>query len=139
GCSKKSTAENPDPPAPPPPSVTNEVEFWLTKSDRSVLLAKQNVVLGFDTKTNSFPGITVDTTKKFQDVDGFGYTLTGGSATLINSLPAAIKSNLLQELFGNTAQSIGVSYLRISIGASDLSANVYTYDDVPAGETDPTL
>lgn len=139
GCSKKSTAENPDPPAPPPPSVTNEVEFWLTKSDRSVLLAKQNVVLGFDTKTNSFPGITVDTTKKFQDVDGFGYTLTGGSATLIKSLPAAIKSNLLQDLFGNTAQSIGVSYLRISIGASDLSANVYTYDDVPAGETDPTL
>jgi glucosylceramidase len=131
----------PEPPDPPPTPVTNEVDFWLTRGDQTALLEKQSIVLPFVTAANSNPVITVDSTQKFQTIDGFGYTLTGGSATLINGLPAATKSILLQELFrtGNNAGSIGVSYLRISIGASDLSASTYSYDDMPAGQTDPTL
>ncbi len=35
--------------------------------------------------------------------------------------------------------AISVSYLRLSIGASDLSASVFTYDDMPAGQTDVNL
>lgn len=136
-CSKKNTgSDNPTPVS--PPTGINEVDFWLTKGDRSFLLQKQSTTLSFGTTANSAPNITVDTTQKFQTVDGFGYTLTSGSATLINSLGPA-KASLLQELFGNASNSIGVSYLRISIGASDLSASVYTYDDMPAGQTDPTL
>jgi glucosylceramidase len=34
---------------------------------------------------------------------------------------------------------IRISYLRISIGASDLSDRVFTYDDMPLGETDEEL
>ena len=45
----------------------------------------------------------------------------------------------MQELFGNSDNSIGISYLRVSIGASDLSAEVFSYDDMPAGQTDVTL
>lgn len=136
-CSKKNTGS--DNPAPvQPPTGINEVDFWLTKGDQSILLQKQSTTLSFGTTANSGPTITVDTTQKFQTVDGFGYTLTSGSATLINNLGPA-KASLLQELFGNASNSIGISYLRISIGASDLSASVYTYDDMPAGQTDPTL
>src|SRR5690606_23097416 len=54
-------------------------------------------------------------------------------------LNAANRQALLGELFGNAANSISISYLRISIGASDLSSSVYTYNDMPAGETDPDL
>ena len=46
---------------------------------------------------------------------------------------------LLNELFGSGANSIGISYLRVSIGASDLSPAVFSYNDMPAGQTDPTL
>lgn len=46
---------------------------------------------------------------------------------------------MLQELFGSGEGSNAISYLRISIGASDLSAKVYTYDEMPAGETDVAL
>ncbi len=137
GCSKKSSGDNTTPP-PPAPAV-NEVDFWLTRGDQTVLLKKQSAVLSFGTTTNTYPDITVDTTQRFQAVDGFGYTLTSGSVTLINSLPAAGKAALLLELFGKEANSISISYLRISIGASDLSASVYTYDDMPVGQTDPTL
>jgi glucosylceramidase len=54
-------------------------------------------------------------------------------------LSAAQKTSLLQELFGSSETSIGVSYLRISIGASDLNAEVFSYDDMPAGQTDVNL
>jgi glucosylceramidase len=116
----------------------DEGGFWLTKGDRSVLLQKQPATLVFEASGNSNVDITVDTTQRYQTVDGFGFTLTSGSTTLINGLAAA-KPALLQELFGNASNAIGISYLRISIGASDLSANVYTYDDMPAGQTDPAL
>ncbi len=46
---------------------------------------------------------------------------------------------ILKELFATDGNNIGVSYLRLSIGASDLDATVFSYDDLPAGQTDPTL
>ncbi|KRB54369.1 glycoside hydrolase family 30 beta sandwich domain-containing protein [Flavobacterium sp. Root186] len=141
-CSTSNDAVDPvvNPPVVNPPVVvTNDVDFWLTKGDQSVLLAKQNGTLGFGTVPNSYTNIEVNAAQKYQTVDGFGYTLTGGSADVINQLTAAKKSALLQELFGTGANSIGISYLRISIGASDLNAAPFTYDDLAAGETDLTL
>lgn len=136
-CSKKSSSGGTV--NPPPPVATNDVDFWLTKNDRSVLLQKQSVVLSFGTTSNTNSNIDVDTTQVFQTIDGFGYTLTGGSAYVINQLSTTDKANLLQELFGNDNNSIGISYLRISIGASDLNASVFSYDDLPSGQTDITL
>ena len=120
-------------------SKKSEVGFWLTKGDQSQLLQKQNIALNFFDGTNSNPTIEVDPETKFQTIDGFGYTLTGGSATLINALPATEKDNLLNELFANTDQAIRVNYIRISIGASDLSATPFTYNDLAEGETDEAL
>ena len=51
----------------------------------------------------------------------------------------ASKNSLLNEFFGAGESSIGVSYIRISIGASDLDAAVFSYDDLAAGQTDLSL
>ncbi len=115
----------------------NEVDYWLTKSDQSVLLQKQVTALAFSTENNAFPTIDVDSTQIFQTIDGFGFTLTGGSADVINRLSSAEKVKLLNELFSKTETAI--SYLRISIGASDLNETTFTYDDLPQGETDESL
>jgi glucosylceramidase len=123
---------NPDPPA-------NEVDFWLTKADESAKLQKQNSILAFGTPPNQLPIIEVDENTSYQTIDGFGYTLTGGSAEVINSLSSTKKQELLQEVFGSGTNDIGVSYLRLSIGASDLNAAPFSYDDMPAGQTDVTL
>ena len=131
--------DSPTPPPEPPPSGPNEVDYWLTKGDESVKLQKQTTVLTFGTTVNSYPTINVDETVTYQGIDGFGYTLTGGSADVINSLVPAKKSALLQELFGTGGDAIGVSYLRISIGASDLSSSTFTYNDLPEGQTDLAL
>jgi glucosylceramidase len=115
------------------------VDYWLTKGDQSVLLQQQQPSLSFGSISNRYANITIDTTQVFQSIDGFGYTLTTGSAYVINRMSSTTKDALLQELFGSASNSIGVSYLRVNIGASDLSPSVYSYDDLPAGQTDPTL
>ncbi|MDN3657730.1 glycoside hydrolase family 30 beta sandwich domain-containing protein [Ferruginibacter paludis] len=141
GCSKSGGTTTPPvvPPVVPPVTPTNDMDCWLTKSDQTILLQKQTAVLSFVTTTNSNVNIEVDSAQRYQAVEGFGYTLTGGSAYVINRMEAAAKASLLQELFGTSSGSIGVNYLRISIGASDLNATTFTYDDVPSGQTDVNL
>lgn len=137
-CSSSNDTVDPTPVV-PPVVVTNDVDFWLTKGDQSILLAKQTGTLGFGTSVNTYTNIEVNASQKYQTIDGFGYTLTGGSVDVINQLTAAKKSALLQELFSSGENSIGVSYIRISIGASDLNATPFTYDDLATGETDLSL
>ncbi|MBV7529090.1 glycoside hydrolase family 30 beta sandwich domain-containing protein [Chitinophaga sp. sic0106] len=112
----------------------SKVEAWISNPDRSALLQKQTNSLSFTNTDNGTPVIDVDATKQFQSIDGFGFTLTGGSATHINQMPGAAQDALLKELFLTKGNGIGISYLRLSIAASDLSAEVFTYDDV-AGDT----
>lgn len=104
-------------------------------------------------KIVSIPSNTIDTSntsntsntilfnahKKYQKMEGFGFALTGGSANLIDQLTVAKKNQLLNEIFGSGKNNLGVSYIRVSIGASDLDAHVFSYDDLPAGQTDSLL
>ena len=117
----------------------NEVNFWLTKADQSIKLQKQSGVLKFSTTSNLHSTIEVNDSLTFQTIDGFGFSLTGGSAQVINSLTSEKKNALLQELFGFNDNSISISYLRISIGASDLDASTFSYNDLPNGQTDVNL
>ncbi len=116
----------------------NQVEVWLTKGDESVKLRKQSSATFVD-QSNNIQNIEIDDSRKFQYVDGFGYTLTGGSIEVLNRLSPAKRNALLKELFGNDPNSISISYLRLSVGASDLDSEVFSYDDLPEGQTDPTL
>lgn len=79
------------------------------------------------------PEITVDDKKTYQVIDGFGYTLTGGSAMLINHMNSSARDSLLKQLFGNGDGQIGISFLRLSMGSSDLDSSVFSYNDLPAG------
>ena len=140
GCQKKiSGGDIPRVTPPKPEPIKTDVAFYLTTGDRSSQFSKQNISLLFSNASTPNSTIEVDETKTYQTIDGFGYTLTGGSASLINSLPIGAKESLLKELFLTDSTHIGVSYLRISVGASDLSAVPFTYDDMSAGETDATL
>ena len=127
-----------EPPTPPSTVSGPSISYWITKGDQTALLQQQSTPLSFNSTTGS-DLIEVDSTQTFQTVDGFGYTLTGGSAYLVNRLAPSDRTPLLQELFGNTESSINISYLRVSIGASDLDAQVFSYDDMPAGQTDVSL
>jgi glucosylceramidase len=83
--------------------------------------------------------IVIDPKQRYQSIDGFGFTLTGGSAMVMAKMSRPARAALIRELFAIDRNNIGTSYLRISIGASDLDDHVFSYDDLPAGETDTAL
>ncbi|HEX8037781.1 MAG TPA: glycoside hydrolase family 30 beta sandwich domain-containing protein [Chryseosolibacter sp.] len=123
----------------PPETGNRDVAFWMTTGDKVSLLEERGGP-DFKGQTTLESVIDVDTTKHYQTIDGFGYALTGGSADLIHQkLDASQRSALLRELFLTDSKGIGISYLRVSIGASDLDDHVFSYCDLPAGQTDPEL
>jgi glucosylceramidase len=85
--------------------------------------------------------ITVDDTRRFQTMDGFGAAMTDSSAWLLeDQLPAAQRREVMSKLFDpRLGYGIGVSFIRVPLGASDLARNHYSYDDMPPGERDPGL
>jgi len=117
---------------------SNKVQFWLTDPSDSTLF-KQKAAIEFGKIADRPQTIKIDRSQVYQSIDGFGYALTGGSAMLINKMGAGSRMKLLNELFTTNGSSIGVSYLRISVGSSDLDDHVFSYDDLPAGETHPEL
>lgn len=112
---------------------------YITSGDRTQLLQKQSLLVSSMKINNRANQILIDTLQKFQTIDGFGFTLTGGSALLIQQMDPKARRALLQELFGQSANAISVSYLRLSVGASDLSETVFSYNDLALGETDSSL
>lgn len=119
-----------------PNNIKTDVAFWLTSPVSNILFQKQNVGLLFGVADNDSPAIEIDSTKTFQSIDGFGNCLTGGSALLIHKMNADSRTALLKELFSTDSNNIGISYLRLSIGASDLDEKIFSYDDLASGETD---
>ena len=70
---------------------------------------------------------------------GFGASLTDASAWLIqHHLTPEQRERLLRELFG-PEPGAGFSFVRVDMGASDFSLRHYSYDDMPAGQMDPSL
>ncbi len=116
-----------------------EARLWLTTPDRSAVVTQQANPLRFSSDAGKLPFLTVDDTQHFQTMDGFGFALTGGSAQLLTRMSTTQRSALLKNLFTTGADGIGVSYLRVSIGASDMNDHVFSYDDLPAGSIDPEM
>ena len=116
----------------------SDVSLWLTNSDRSALFQPQ-APIPFTKSPSTNQVIDVDAAKTYQTIDGFGFALTGGSAQLIQHMEPAARAALLQNLFATNGDSIGVSYLRLTIGASDMNDHVFSYDDLPTGQTDTAM
>ncbi|MCB8999346.1 MAG: glucosylceramidase, partial [Bacteroidales bacterium] len=110
--------------------------FCVTAADGSSLLEYRPVILKSKVASEE---ITINPEIRYQEMDGFGYTLTGGSAYHLQHMSPDARRKILNELFGNGDGEIGVSYLRLSIGASDLDEKTWSYDDLPEGTKDPEL
>ncbi|WP_307834831.1 glycoside hydrolase family 30 beta sandwich domain-containing protein [Paractinoplanes lichenicola] len=75
----------------------------------------------------------VDPNRRFQTIAGFGASITDSSAAVLYRLSPSARTAAMESLFRDDK----LSYLRQPIGASDfVDEPAYTYDDVPAGQTD---
>ena len=116
------------------------IESWVTNADRSMLFEKQKDTIKLMNNNRGWgTAIVIDDNQSMQTMDGFGFALTGGSAGLIIKMDAAARSALLKQLFATDGNNAGVSYIRLSIGASDMNSFVFSYNDIPEGQTDYEL
>lgn len=115
------------------------MDVFTTTGDRAALLAHRRHRLSAVFRDNAYPTISVNPAQTYQSIDGFGFSLTGGSAQLIAGLAPSARRDLLCELFTRDGRGIGASFLRLTIGASDLSTKSYSYNDLPPGQTDFAL
>lgn len=122
-----------------PTLAQKPVRVWLTKPDRSALFQLQEARLAWVKTSDEKLQILANDKQRYQSIDGFGFALTGGSAQLLMRMGAPQRAALLREMFASDGDNIGVSYLRVSVGASDMNDHVYSYEDLPAGQTDAGL
>lgn len=131
-------------PGPPPPvtetgNVIGTADVWITNGGQTKLLSKQSSGASiYDSNATTDPSISVDFSQQYQEIEGFGAALTGSSANVINGMAPAQKDALIKDLF-SPSEGIGLSYLRLTIGASDFSVNTFSYNDLPQGTTDAGL
>lgn len=135
GCSPAAT---PTPTVQPPSAV----KVYVTKADQSVLLQAEPDV-SFGPAAAGGDGaqvVDVNENNQFQEMDGFGGAMTDGSAWLMyTQMPEVQRKDAMSKIFSRT-DGIGVSMVRLPMGASDLvNGPAYTYDDMPAGQSDPSL
>ncbi len=110
---------------------------YLTKGDKSELLAiKDSVETSLDAPEKLYT-VQVNPTITYQTMDGFGAAMTESSAYVINGLPLEVQQALMDDLFGN--DGIGISFVRIPMGASDFALSNYSYNDLPSGQTDLSM
>jgi glucosylceramidase len=83
--------------------------------------------------------ITVNAAQTYQTIDGFGASFTDSSAWLVyTKLSPEQRRQTMHDLF-DVKTGIGLTLLRQPMGASDLALRDYSYDDMPAGQSDPEL
>ncbi|KAF8595136.1 glycoside hydrolase family 30 protein [Ceratobasidium sp. AG-I] len=116
-------------------------DVWQTTWDRTKLLTRStDPNVNFVTKgAIGDADIVVSDGTVYQQMDGFGATLTDSSALVLSNLKTKNLANynaLLSKLFDVTdgAATAGFSVVRLSLGASDFSAKAYSFDDV-SGDT----
>jgi len=116
------------------------VRVWVTTDDQKTLMAQQPNVAFAPAASASTPTVFVDDMQRYQQIEGFGAAFTDSSAWLMNNkiVPASSLPAVMNSLFDHTA-GIGISFVRNPMGASDLARTIYSYDDQPAGATDPNL
>jgi glucosylceramidase len=131
----------------PAQAAGETVNVWLTTTSdaggRTVTRGlQQQTPVTFAAGTGS-GGVTINVNENttYQQFEGGGASFTDTAAWLMNSsgaLSQATRDDTMRKLFDPNS-GIGLSFIRNPLGASDLARYSYTFDDVPAGQTDPNL
>ncbi|QYR22245.1 discoidin domain-containing protein [Paenibacillus sp. sptzw28] len=116
------------------------VQVWLTDVQSGTYVDRKDDLAFTPKQTDNPLTIQVDESRKYQQVQGFGAAMTDSSAWLIgNKMSDAQRTELIKNLF-DPSSGIGLSLLRTPMGATDVNASGnYSYDDMPAGQTDGAL
>jgi glucosylceramidase len=114
------------------------VSVVLSTHDQTQLMATQTATLFTDTTAGN-DNILVDEGQTYQAIEGFGAAFTDSAAYLLEQVePSSTQASTFNDLFTRTGNGIGLSFMRVPIGATDIARSLYSFDDITSG-ADPTL
>jgi glucosylceramidase len=117
------------------PPASPAARVWITTPDGTDKLTDSGSV-SFATAAPGYETVTLDPTRTFQTMTGFGGSLTDSSASVLAQLSPPERDAAMHQLF-DPRTGDGLDFLRQPIGASDFVTDAaYTFDDRPAGATD---
>ncbi|HEU4697525.1 MAG TPA: glycoside hydrolase family 30 beta sandwich domain-containing protein [Sphingomicrobium sp.] len=112
--------------------------MWLSTADQARKLAPMPAPPAQGRAAGN-EAVRIDTSKRFQKMHGFGAAITDASAQLLSALPPMRRRAIMTELFSRRNNGLGLSFTRLTVGASDFSTSDYSYDDTPGNAPDPGL
>ncbi len=122
------------------PAQNGLVAVVQTTSDLSQRMTRLNGLRFGKQVPAGIPVIHVNQAQQYQRVTGVGGAITDTSAWLLHDeLPPAAGAAVIDNLFG--PRGIRLGYVRVPMGASDFTRDgtPYSYDDMPPGQSDPSL
>ena len=111
-----------------PQALQDGVSYWYVTNKQGLRMTMSETKYG---NCKSSPGdvkITVDTTKKYQKILGFGGAFTDSTGINLAKLSPATQEQLLRSYY-DPKEGSRYNLGRIPIGGTDFSVRPYTYDD----------
>lgn len=99
---------------------------YVTTMSGRQLFEKSEVNLG-DLSQTSF-AVHLDPAERYQSIDGFGAAMTWATCYNLLKMTREDRTALLRELF-DPEEGLGISLVRVSVGASDFNIQEYTWCD----------
>lgn len=116
------------------------VSVWLTEGENPQIRLQPLANVSFLTGAgNSRLTITMDTRQTYQEIDGFGAALTDSAAWLLHEVLNDSTYEVVMDALFHPVKGIGLSVVRVPMGASDCARSWYSYDDTPPNLDDFTI
>ena len=120
-------------------AIEPAVRVIVSTADGSRSLAEVDPLSLAASPAGDLPEIEIDPGRLGQTILGFGGSFDHATCENLVKLPPERRQDVMEQLF-HPRRGIGMNLMRVCIGTSDFTGvPYYTYDDVPAGETDPEL
>jgi glucosylceramidase len=115
-----------------PAAADTSAHVWVTSPDGALKMADRGSA-AFAPGGSGELTVSVDPSRVYQRMDGFGASITDSSAHVLYRLDSRHRAAAMRDLFAADK----LSFLRQPMGSSDfVDGPHYTYDDMPAGGTD---
>ncbi|MGZ5008883.1 MAG: glucosylceramidase, partial [Methylobacter sp.] len=105
------------------------VRQFCTAHDTAYRLSELEPIAFEPATDSSSPAVFIDTSVKFQEIQGFGGAFTEAAAVTLDKMPSHLRQEILEAYFSPTAGN-AYSLCRTHINSCDFSLGNYAYTEV---------
>uniref|UniRef100_A0A8R1DM22 Glucosylceramidase n=1 Tax=Caenorhabditis japonica TaxID=281687 RepID=A0A8R1DM22_CAEJA len=88
----------------------------------------RDVIYATDTEPFGTLHLTIDSSKTYQTIQGFGSTFSDAAGANLKSLPDKLADTVLRQYFSDSG--LNLQFGRVPIASNEFSSSVYSYNDV---------